>query len=177
MSEFGEDVVKDFNSRIESEKRSKEAAHVSTALVSTVLFANDSEVLHDRVEIEKIEPMTEKQYFGPMEEKQYFVGGSTALCDAIGDAIHHIGNVHKYMRDEDRPEKTIFVITTDGYENASRRYDADRVHEMMNRQEEKYGWKFIFYGAKINPVHETDYHEDFLEGRSGHFHNFSYLCL
>ena len=99
------------------------------AYVSTVLFDNVSEVIHDRVDIEKVEPIT---------ENEYFVRGCTALLDAVGGAIHHIGNVHKYARPEDVPEKTMFIITTDGMENASRNYTSDRVKEMIRRQEKKY---------------------------------------
>ena len=165
MSGLEKDTIGGFNSTIEKQK-----GEAGTALVSTVLFANDSEVLYDRVEIEKIEPMTEKQYFGPMEEKRYFAGDSTALCDAIGGAIDHIANVHKYMRDEDRPEKTIFVITTDGHENASRRYDADRVRKMVERQKMKYGWEFIFFGANIDAV-ETAKHYGISEERAANFAN------
>ena len=87
-----------------------------------------------------------------MTEREYFVGGGTALIDAIGSAIHHIGNVHKYAREEDRPEHTIFVITTDGMENASRCYDSDEVKAMVKRQKEKYGWEFLFLGANIDAV-------------------------
>ena len=102
-----------------------------------------SEVLYDRVPLEKVPQMT---------EKEYYVRGCTALLDAVGGAIHHIGNVHKYIREEDRPEKTIFVITTDGLENASREYSYDRVKEMVERQKEKYGWEFLFLGANIDAV-------------------------
>jgi hypothetical protein len=113
-----------------------------------VLFSDESIVVHDRVDLRKIEPLT---------DKQYYVGGCTALIDAIGGAIHHIGNVHKYAREEDRPEHTIFVITTDGMENASRRYTSDRVKAMVQRQKEKYGWEFLFLGANIDAV-ETAAH-------------------
>lgn len=121
-------------------KQKKEKGDV---LVSTVLFCNMSEVLHDRVDIQKIAPMT---------EKDYFTGGCTALLDALGGAIHHIGNVHKYARREDIPEHTVFVIITDGYENASRRYSAEQVKHMVERQKTKYGWEFIFLGANIDAI-------------------------
>ena len=87
-----------------------------------------------------------------MTDKEYYVRGCTALLDAVGGAIHHIGNVHKYAREEDRPEKTIFVITTDGLENASREYSYDRVKKMVERQKEKYGWEFLFLGANIDAI-------------------------
>ena len=111
--------------------------------VSTVLFDNESEVLHDRVSLAEIEKMT---------ERDYAVGGCTALIDAIGGAICHIGNIHKYARPEDVPEHTMFIITTDGYENASRIYTADKVKAMIERQKEKYGWEFLFIGANIDAV-------------------------
>ena len=123
MSGLEADTIGGFNGMIEKQK--KEAGE---ALVSTVLFSNESSVLHDRVDLRKIEPMT---------DQQYFVGGCTALIDAIGGAIHHIGNVHKYAREEDRPEHTVFIITTDGMENASRRYTSDQVKAMVKRQKEK----------------------------------------
>jgi hypothetical protein len=108
-----------------------------------VLFDNVSEVLHDRVKLADIKPMT---------DREYTVRGCTALIDAIGGAIHHIGNIHKYARAEDVPENTIFVITTDGMENASSKYSSDDVKKMIERQKEKYGWEFLFIGANIDAV-------------------------
>ena len=90
-----------------------------------------------------------------MTDRQYYVRGCTALLDAVGGAIHHIGNVHKYAREEDVPEKTIFVITTDGRENASRMYDYDRVRRLIERQKEVYNWEFIFLGANIDAAAEA----------------------
>ena len=156
MSGLEADTIGGFNGMIE--KQRKEAGE---ALVSTVLFSNDSSVLHDRVDLRKIEPMT---------DQQYFVGGCTALIDAIGGAIHHIGNVHKYAREEDRPEHTIFIITTDGMENASRRYTSDQVKAMVKRQKEKYGWEFLFLGANIDAV-ETAAHFGIDEDRAVTFYN------
>lgn len=138
MSGLEPDTIGGFNSMIAKQK--SEAGQV---VISTVLFDNTSEVIHDRVDIQKIEPMT---------DKQYYVRGCTALLDAIGGAIHHIGNVHKYARDEDRPEHTLFIITTDGMENASHKYSSDRVKEMIERQKTKYGWEFLFLGANIDAV-------------------------
>ena len=138
MSGLEKDTIGGFNSLIDKQKKEE-----GQAFISTVLFDNHSEVLHDRVSIDKIQPMT---------DKEYFVRGSTALLDAIGGAIHHIGNVHKYAREEDRPNKTLFIITTDGMENASRRYTADKVKSMIERQKEKYGWEFLFLGANIDAV-------------------------
>ena len=135
------DTIGGFNSMMEKQKRTGEKA-----LISTVLFDNECEVLHDRVEIEKVNKMT---------GKEYFVRGCTALLDAVGGAIHHIGNIHKYAREEDRPEKTIFIITTDGMENASSRYSYDKVQKMVKHQQEKYGWEFILIGANIDAYEEA----------------------
>ena len=141
MAGLEADTIGGFNAMIGTQK--KEAGE---AYVSTVLFDNVSEVVHDRVSLEKIESMT---------REQYYVRGCTALLDAVGGAIHHIGNVHKYAREEDRPEKTLFVITTDGMENASRQYTYDKVRAMIQRQKEKYGWEFIFLGANIDAAKEA----------------------
>ncbi|WP_026516787.1 vWA domain-containing protein [Butyrivibrio sp. MC2021] len=135
------DTIGGFNSMMEKQKKTGEKA-----LVSTVLFDDECEVIHDRVPIEKIEKMT---------DKQYYVRGCTALLDAVGGAIHHIGNIHKYAREEDRPEKTIFVITTDGMENASRIYSRDKIEKMVKKQQKKYGWEFIFIGANIDAYAEA----------------------
>ena len=135
------DTIGGFNSMIEKQK-----GEPGEAYVSTVLFDNVSEVIHDRIDIQKIEPLT---------RNQYYVRGSTALLDAVGSAIHHIGNVHKYARPEDRPEKTLFVITTDGMENASRHYSYERVKMMIERNTDKYGWEFIFLGANIDATKEA----------------------
>lgn len=138
MSGLEEDTIGGFNSLIEKQKKENGKAYIST-----VLFDSRSEVLHDRVSLDKINPMT---------REEYFVRGSTAMLDAIGDAIHHIGNVHKYSREEDRPDKTLFIITTDGMENASRRYTAEKVKNMIERQKKNYGWEFLFLGANIDAV-------------------------
>ena len=140
MSGLETDTIGGFNSMIAKQK--KEAGE---ALVSTVLFDNESVVIHDRLPLEDVPPMT---------EKEYFTLGCTALLDAVGGAIHHIGNIHKYARHEDVPEKTMFIITTDGYENASRRYDYETVRRMIERQKEKYGWEFLFLGANIDAAFE-----------------------
>lgn len=132
------DTIGGFNSMIEKQKKAD-----GEAIISTVLFDNVSEVIHDRVDIRSTQPMT---------EDDYTVRGCTALLDAIGGAVHHIGNVHKYARAEDVPEHTLFVITTDGMENASRRYDSETVKKMIERQKEKYGWEFLFLGANIDAV-------------------------
>lgn len=138
MSGLEADTIGGFNSLIEKQKKAE-----GEALVSTVLFDSECTVIHDRVDIRKIAPMT---------EKEYYVRGCTALLDAIGGAIHHIGSVHKYARDEDVPEHTLFVITTDGMENASQRYSSDKVKKMIELEKEKYGWEFLFLGANIDAV-------------------------
>ena len=141
MAGLEDDTIGGFNSMIEKQK-----GESGEAFVSTVLFDNVSEVIHDRVDIQRIEPLT---------RNEYYVRGSTALLDAVGGAIHHIGNVHKYAREEDRPEKTLFVITTDGMENASRKYSYEKLKAMIERQKEKYGWEFIFLGANIDAAREA----------------------
>ena len=141
MAGLEKDTIGGFNSLIEKQRKEP-----GTAVVSTVLFDNESEVIHDRLPLENIPPMT---------DKEYYVRGCTALLDAVGGAIHHIGNVHKYARREDVPDKTLFVITTDGMENASRRYDYERVRKMIQRQKERYGWEFIFLGANIDAAAEA----------------------
>ena len=132
------DTVGGFNSTVAKQKRLEGKVYVST-----VLFSNESEVLHDRVDIQSIEPM---------RTEDFTAAGCTALLDAIGGAIHHIGNVHKYAREEDVPEHTVFVIITDGMENCSHRYSATRVKEMITRQREEYGWEFLFLAANIDAV-------------------------
>ena len=138
MSGMEADTIGGFNSMIEKQRR-----EAGEAFVSTVLFASDSRVIHDRVALDKVEPLT---------DRQYTPGGCTALLDALGGAIHHIGNVHKYAREEDVPEHTVFVITTDGMENASHRYGKAEVKRMVERQKEKYGWEFLFLGANIDAI-------------------------
>ena len=135
------DTIGGYNSLIERQKKEEGEAYIST-----VLFDDTCQVLHDRVPIGKVKPIT---------EEEYFVKGCTALLDAIGGAIHYIGNVHKYARDEDRPEKTLFIITTDGMENASHRYTYERVKHMVERQKEKFGWEFLFLGANIDAIAEA----------------------
>ena len=135
------DTIGGFNSMIEKQKKEE-----GEAVVSTVPFDNESVVIHDRLPLDKVPCMT---------EEEYFTRGCTALLDAVGGAIHHIGNVHKYARREDVPAKTMFIITTDGYENASKCYDYDKVRRMIERQKEKYGWEFLFLGANIDAAAEA----------------------
>ncbi len=138
MSGLESDTIGGFNAMIEKQRKIDGECYVST-----VLFDNVSEVLHDRVKLSDIKPMT---------EDEYTVRGCTALIDAIGGAIHHIGNIHKYARKEDVPQHTMFVITTDGMENASHRYSSEQVKKMIERQKAKYGWEFLFIGANIDAV-------------------------
>ena len=138
MSGLETDTIGGFNSMIQKQKM-----EAGQALISTVLFNNYSKVLYDRADVQKIPQMT---------EADYFVHGCTALLDAIGGAIHHIGNVHKYARPEDVPEHTIFIIMTDGMENASHIYSRDKVKQMIERQKEKYDWEFLFLGANIDAI-------------------------
>lgn len=138
MGGLESDTIGGFNSMIK--KQQKEDGE---AVVSTVLFDDVSEVIHDRTPIGDVEKLT---------DEDYYVRGCTALLDAVGGAIHHIGNVQKYARDEDRPSKTLFVITTDGLENASKRYSFKDVKKMIERQKEKYNWEFLFLGANIDAI-------------------------
>ena len=141
MAGLEADTIGGFNAMID-----KQRTEEGEAYVSTVLFDNESVVIHDRVPLDKVPKLT---------NRDYYVRGCTALLDAVGGAIHHIGNVHKYAREEDRPEKTLFVITTDGMENASRRYTYDKVKAQISRQKEKYGWEFLFLGANIDAAREA----------------------
>lgn len=138
MSGLEGDTIGGYNSMIDKQKKGE-----GEVLISTVLFDGETEVLHDRIPLDKI---------GPITDREYYVRGSTALLDAVGGAIHHIGNVHKYAREEDVPEKTLFIITTDGMENSSRNYSYDKVKKMIERQKERYHWEFIFLGANIDAV-------------------------
>ena len=157
MAGLEADTIGGFNAMIE-----KQRGEPGEAVISTVLFDNETEVIHDRIPLDRVPRLT---------EKEYYVRGCTALLDAVGGAIHPIGKVHTYAREEDRPEKTLFVITTDGMENASRRYTYDKVKAMIERQREKYGWEFLFLGANIDAAREAarfgiradfaaDYHAD-----------------
>ncbi len=138
MSALTEDTIGGFNSMLEKQKHEP-----GEVLVSTVLFNDTSVVIHDRLPLEQVPNMT---------RREYLAAGGTALLDAVGGAIHHIGNVHKYARAEDVPEHTIFVITTDGMENASHHYTGQKVRQMIGRQKERYGWEFLFLGANIDAV-------------------------
>lgn len=156
MSGLEADTIGGFNSMLAKQKKEK-----GKALISTVLFDHVSEVLHDRVDIQNVPPMT---------DREYTPRGCTALLDAIGGAIHHIGNIHKYARPEDVPEHTLFIITTDGIENASHYYTAERVKKMIQRQKSKYGWEFLFLGANIDAV-ETAGHFGIGADRAVNYHS------
>ena len=155
MAGLESDTIGGFNAMLEKQKKLDGKCYVST-----ILFDNESEVIHDRITLENVKPMT---------NKDYDVGGCTALLDAIGGAIKHIGNIHKYARPEDVPEHTMFVITTDGMENASHRYDSKTVKEMISRQTEKFGWEFIFVAANIDAV-ETAKSFGIKEERAVNYH-------
>jgi len=136
MRGLEKDTIGGFNSLIERQKKEEGEAYLST-----VLFDDQIEVLHDRVNLSEIKEIT---------ENEYYVRGCTALLDAVGGAVKHISNIHKYIREEDVPEKTLFVITTDGMENASHKYGYDAVKQMIEEQKEKNSWEFIFLGANID---------------------------
>ena len=138
MAGLEADTIGGFNVMMEKQK-----ATPGETLVSTVLFDHEITVLHDRMPLGEVPALT---------DKEYYARGCTALLDAVGGAVHHIGNVHKYARPEDVPEKTLFVITTDGLENASRRYTLEKVKAMIERQQTKYGWEFLFLGANMDAV-------------------------
>lgn len=157
MAGLETDTIGGFNSMIEKQKKESGKCYVTT-----VLFSSENHKVHDRITVDKVPPMT---------LDDYCVGGCTALIDAIGDTIRHIANIHKYARPEDVPERTIFVITTDGMENASHKYTAEKVRNMINKEKEKYGWEFLFIGANIdavttasnygiNPDRAVNYHAD-----------------
>ncbi len=138
MSGLETDTIGGYNSMIEKQKKEE-----GEALISTVLFDDNTEILHDRQNLEKVENIT---------EKEYYVRGCTALLDAVGGAIHHISHVQKEMPEEERPEKTLFIITTDGMENSSRNYSYDKVKKMVEKKKKKNHWEFIFLGANIDAV-------------------------
>ena len=135
------DTIGGFNSMIEKQKKED-----GDAFVTVILFDDRIEKLYDRVPIRNVEPMT---------EKQYYIRGMTALLDAVGESIHHITTIHRYAREEDRPEKTLFIITTDGMENASSRYSYEDIRRMIEHEKEKYHWEFMFLGANMDAVKEA----------------------
>ena len=140
MAGLETDTIGGFNAML-----AKQRKEPGEAFVSTVLFDNETEVIHDRVPLDQVEDLT---------QEQYYVRGCTALLDAVGGAIRHIGNVHRYARKEDVPEKTLFIITTDGMENASRRYTYPQVRKMIQAKQQ-HGWEFLFLGANIDAAAEA----------------------
>ena len=138
MAGLESDTIGGFNGMIAQHR-----SEGGDVLVSTVLFDHENEVIHDRVRIAEVPTLT---------DKEYYTRGCTALLDAMGDGIRHIKNVHKYARPEDRPARTMFIITTDGMENSSTRYTADQVRAMVKKQEKEAGWEFVFLGANIDAV-------------------------
>ena len=154
MSGLESDTVGGFNGLIEKQKKSD-----APCFVSTVLFDNETEVLHDRVRLQDVKPIT---------EKEYYVRGCTALLDALGGAIKHIDMIHKYARPEDVPANTLFTVITDGLENASRKFGSDEVKRMIEAHKEK-GWEFIFIGANIDAV-ETAKHIGISADRAVNYH-------
>lgn len=155
MSGLESDTIGGFNAMIAKQKKEDGKAYVST-----ILFDNESSVLHDRMPLSEIPKMT---------AKDYHVRGCTALVDAIGGAIHHIGNIHKYARPEDVPAHTMFIITTDGQENASYKYSSETVKKMIERQKEQHGWEFLFIGANIDAV-ETAANFGIARNRAVNYH-------
>jgi len=137
------DTIGGFNSMVEKQRKEE-----GEALVSVVLFDDQVEIPYDRVPVDKVETMT---------DSQYYVRGCTALLDAIGGAVHHIAKLHKNLPENEVPEKTLFIITTDGMENASRRYGAQQVKDMIQRQKERYGWEFLFLAANIDAVEAAEH--------------------
>ena len=157
MSGLTDDTIGGFNSLIAKQKKEE-----GEALVSTVFFSNESKVIHDRIRLEEVPGLT---------DRDYVPSGCTALLDAVGGAVRHISSIHKYAREEDIPEKTLFVITTDGMENASRKYSYKDVKQLIERVQEERGWEFVFLGANIDAAetagsmgiraeNAVDYHAD-----------------
>ena len=138
MAGLESDTIGGYNSMLKKQKKEE-----GEAIFSTVLFDDRTEVLHDRVPVKKVEDLT---------EDDYYVRGCTALLDAVGGAIEHIGKVQKEMPEDERPEKTLFIITTDGMENASHYYDYAKVKKLVEKKKKKHGWEFIFMGANIDAV-------------------------
>lgn len=149
------DTIGGYNLMLEKQKSIDGECHITT-----VLFDNNYELLHDRINIKAVSPIT---------EKEYQVGGSTALLDAIGRTIHKIGNTQKYTADDYRADKVMFVIMTDGEENSSREYSAKRIKQMIERQKTRYGWEFIFLGANIDAV-KTAGHFGISADRAQNYH-------
>ena len=155
MGGLESDTIGGFNSLLEKQKKQE-----GECFVTTVLFDNEIVTLHDRVALQDIKPLT---------EEDYTVRGCTALIDAIGTSIEHIEGIHKYIRKEDVPQNTMFVIITDGMENASRKFNSAEVKAMLERKKEESGWEFLFIGANIDAV-ETAAHIGISGDRAVNYH-------
>ncbi|HCJ09163.1 MAG TPA: hypothetical protein DHV96_12655 [Lachnospiraceae bacterium] len=142
MSGLEKDTIGGFNAMVKKEKKTKKKAYVST-----ILFSDQAEVLHERIPLNKVPVLT---------EKEYYVCGCTALLDAVGGAVNHIAKIHSRMDPDEVPAKTIFVITTDGMENASKEYSYEDVHRVISKYQEKYKWEFLFIGANIDAAEEAE---------------------
>lgn len=138
MSGLEEDTIGGYNSML-----AKQQKEVGEAIVTTVLFDNKYEIIHDRTDIEKINPIT---------DQEYYVRGMTALLDAIGRTINKIIHATKNTKEEYQADKVMFVIITDGMENASQEYDYKKVKKLIEQQKEKYEWEFVFLGANIDAI-------------------------
>lgn len=156
MSGLVSDTISGFNSMIDKQKK-----ETGEALISTVLFDTKTKVIHDRVAIKAVEKMTQADYL-PL--------GSTALLDAIGSSIKHIQNIHKYIRNEDVPHKTLFIITTDGMENASKHYNYESIKSLIEYQTKTFGWEFLFLGANIDATQEA-HRFGIDESRAANYHS------
>ncbi len=154
MASLEQDTIGGFNAMIEKQKKLD-----GECVVSCVLFDNGQKVIYDRVPLSEVRPMT---------EEDYTAGGCTALVDALGKSVKYIGNIHKHLREEDVPEHTVFVITTDGMENASREYSSDKVKKMVSKKTEKNGWEFLYLAANIDAV-ETGTAIGIKEGRAANY--------
>ena len=140
MSGLEQDTIGGFNAMMEKQRREDEKT-----LVTTVLFDTHNEIIHDRLPLDQVPPLT---------DREYYPRGCTALLDAVGSTIRHIAHIHKYASPEARPQKTLFVITTDGMENSSREYTYEWVKQLIAHEQEKYGWEFLFLGANIDAAAE-----------------------
>lgn len=163
------DTIGGFNSLIEKQKRES-----GKCTVTTILFDHEISRLHDRADLADIKPIT---------ENEYSVRGCTALLDAVGDTVKHIAHIHRYSRKEDIPEHTLFVIITDGMENASRRFSGDEVRKLVKHEQEKYGWEFLFLGANIDAAEaagaigiRSDFAADYHADSTGTALNFESVC-
>jgi len=156
MGGLESDTIGGYNAMLKKQMEAEGSAYITT-----VLFDDEYELLHDRINLKGVKPIT---------EKEYFVRGTTALLDAVGKSIQKIVNVQRNTSDDEKAEKVLFVITTDGLENASREYSYNKVRAMIEKQKSRYGWEFIFLGANIDAVSEAEkFGID--SSRAAQFHN------